>query len=429
MRPAARRLLIGGICWLALPGAVARPVAAQSAIDAACQADGWRQVGLGQGQARASVYQLSASRDRLLAAAHVGQGSNGTWQVYGGALDAEGLSLLSTLEGQRVTDLLSTPAHRDTSAWASGFGDSNVFGALAASPTGFAPRGSLTAWPARLMSTGLEVFALATKPGANPGVYRWDASLAPAGDWVLSSGDVVDAAGQPVRAAWASATDSGGRMWLGTDRAGLWTSADGGLWERRGSSGTLDLAFATITAISPSPSSATKLAIGLGPSAVQPPKPGANSSRGVLVSRDGGFSFGAATYPGLLAELSDQVTDLAFSPSQPELLFATVWGDGLWASHDGGVTWLHLGLDGQGADASAAYLAAMELVQPALHPGCELLFIGGDNGLWVRDVAGLGRGARIYLPWLNRGNTQAGAATAGGLAPPLLGRQLPSAGR
>lgn len=408
-----------------------RPAAAEEAIDAVCGSSRWQALRLGQGQAGASVYLLEASRDRLYAAAQVGGGATPSWQTFGAGFDATGLSQLSTLEGRRLSDLLSTPAHRDTVAWASGFGDSNVFGALGSSPTGFAARGTLTAWPARLMSTGLEVFTLATRVGANPGVYRWDASLGPSGDWVRSSGDVVDAGGQAVRAAWASGTDATGRMWLGTDRAGLWTSSDGALWERRGSSPSLDLAFSTITAIASSGAEGRSLAVGLGPSVVVPPSPGSNSSRGVLVSRDGGFSFGNATYPGLLPALSDEVTDLAFSPSRPELLFASVWGEGLWLSRDGGVTWLHLGVPaGSGSGFGGSYVKTMALVQSALKPGCEMLFIGGADGLWVRDAARIGSGARIYLPTVNRGNPNPAVAVGAKVGPPSwLERRLPAHGR
>lgn len=428
-----RTAVTAGILGALLAAGVGSPrhAAAQGAIDAVCGSSRWQAVRLGQGQAGASVYLLEASRDRIYAAAQVGGGGSPGWQTFGAAFDATGLSQLSTLEGQRLSDLLITPAHRDTIAWASGFGDSNVFGALGSSPTGFAVRGSLTAWPARLMSTGLEVFTLATRSDANPGVYRWDAALGAGGDWVRSSGDVVDASGQAVRAAWAFAGDANGRMWLGTDRAGLWTSSDGGLWERRGSSPSLDLAFATITAIASSGSDVQRLAIGLGPSVVQPPSPGSNSSRGVLVSRDGGFSFGNATYPGLLPALSDEVTDLAFSPSRPDLIYASVWGEGLWLSQDGGVTWLHLGLPtADGSASGGSYVKALELVQSALNPSCELLFVGGADGLWVRDVAGFDRGARIYLPSLNRGNpASAQAVGAAGGSPRWLERQLPAGGR
>lgn len=417
--------------------AYATPAAeAQGAIDDACSRGGWHRVPFSADRTDASVYLLSAGRDRIYASAHWGDAPNDVWQTLSAAMEGSSLTALNTLEGQRLSDLLMTPSHPNTLAWASGFGDRNLFGALAASPTGFAPKGTLTAWPSRLMGAGAEVFTLATRPDQTPGIYRWDAAGPNGGDWVLASSDVRDAGGQPVRAAWASATDGRGRMWLGTDRAGIWTSTDGSSWEHRGSSPSLDLRYATVTGLSVSPLDPLRVAVGLGPSAVVTPAPGANVSRGVLTSVDGGLTFGAATFPGSSPLAADQITDLAYSPTRVDTLFATVWGDGLWVSQDGGLRWRHLGgplepdttLD-RPAAASRVYLSVIELVQPALDAGCELLFVGGEGGLWVRDVSELGQTTRIFLPWLNRGNTEQQLRAAANVTPRPLTMTLPASPR
>jgi hypothetical protein len=414
------------------------PAKAQVAIDSACSRSGWQRVPFSPDRDDASVYLLSAGRDRIYAAAHWGQAPNDVWQTLSAPFESTALTLLGTLEGQRLSDLLMTPAHPNTLAWAAGFGDRNLFGALAASPTGFSSRGTLTAWPSRLVSSGPDVFTLATRPDQSAGIYRWDGALPNGGDWIMASTDVLDAAGQPVRAAWASTTDATGRMWLGTDRAGIWTSTDGGSWEHRGSSPSLDLRYATVTGLSVSPKDPLRVAVGLGPSAVVTPVAGANTSRGVLTSADGGVSFGPPTFPGMLPAAVDQVTDLAYSQTRTDTLFATVWGEGLWVSHDGGGQWRHLGgpLEPESASDQAAaaassrvYLSVMELVQPALDASCELLFVGGEGGLWVRDVSDLAVTKRIFMPWLNRGNTEQQWRSAAIATPRPLTMILPESTR
>lgn len=411
----------------------ATPAMAQGAIDSACAEEGWHRVPFSADRTDVSVYLLTAGRDRIYVSAHLGTAPRDVWQTYSAPLEGSALTLLGTLEGRRLSDLLMTPAHPSTLAWASGFGDQNLFGALVDSPTGFAARGSLTAWPARLVASGPDVFTLATRPDQMPGVYRWDGTQPNGGEWLLASSDLRDAANQPVRAAWASASDATGRMWLGTDRAGLWTSTEGGTWEHRGSSPAIDLRYSTVTGIAVSPKDPQRVAVGLGPSAVVTPAPGTNASRGVLTSTDGGLTFGRTTFPGSLPAVNDQVTDIAFSTSRPEQLFATVWGDGLWTSQDGGASWSHLGgpldpedqLDQPWA-ASRVYLAVLAVVQPALDANCELLFVGGEGGLWVRDVSELRPTQRVYLPWLNRGNTQQLLLTAARATPRPLDRTLPA---
>lgn len=409
------------------------PAMAQEAIDSACFQDGWHRVPFGQDTTDVSVYLLAAGRDRIYVSAHLERAPGDVWQTYSAPLEGSALTLLTTLEGLRLSDLLMTPAHPNTLAWASGFGDRNLFGAPVDSPTGFATRGSLTDWPARLVASGPDVFTLATRPDRTPGVYRWDGNQPNGGEWLLASTDLRDAANQPVRAAWASASDATGRMWLGADRAGLWTSTDGGTWEHRGSSPAIDLRYSTVTGISVSPKDPQRVAVGLGPSAVVTPAPGTNASRGVLTSTDGGLTFGRTTFPGSLPAMTDQITDIAFSSTRPERLFATVWGDGLWTSEDGGATWRHLGgpLEPDEASnrheaASRIYLAVLEVVQPALDATCELLFVGGEGGLWVRDVSPLRTTQRIFLPWINRGNTQQLLLSAARATPRPLDRTLPA---
>ncbi|HRA20746.1 MAG TPA: hypothetical protein PLZ56_09890 [Anaerolineae bacterium] len=113
-------------------------VEAQGAIDDACSRGGWHRVPFSADRTDASVYLLSAGRDRIYASAHWGDAPNDVWQTLSAAMEGPSLTVLNTLEGQRLSDLLMTPSHPNTLAWASGFGDRNLFGALAASPTGFA---------------------------------------------------------------------------------------------------------------------------------------------------------------------------------------------------------------------------------------------------------------------------------------------------
>ena len=77
--------------------------------------------------------------------------------------------------------------------------------------------------------------------------------------------------------------------------------------------------------------------------------------------------------------------------------FASVWGSGLHMTQDHGASWQHL----HAPEGAPPYFQALLAIVPSGRTPlqCELLFAGGADGLWVRNV-GTGRSwlEPTYLP-------------------------------
>jgi hypothetical protein len=193
---------------------------------------------------------------------------------------------------------------------------------------------------------------------------------------------------------WASA-ESPERLWIGTERSGVWYSESdelGALWQ---SANSAEFSRATVTALAVDPRDPNRVALGFGP--VQE---GAQPAKGVRVSENGGTSWERVAFSG--EKGVDYVSDLAFaSHENSDMLFAALYGQGIWVSRDGGANWAERLIRYEGSEESlnnSYYISAIETVQPADQPGCELLIAAGIGGVWARDIASI-QDTRIFLPF------------------------------
>jgi hypothetical protein len=115
--------------------------------------------------------------------------------------------------------------------------------------------------------------------------------------------------------------------------------------------------------------------VGLGP-----PDSGAGAGyvRGLSLSPDGGQRWFGATEPNL--SQADIVPAIAFSESTPTRAFASGFGKGLFSSSDSGATWSPYPVPG----AEQRFFEALLAVP--VSEGCELLYAGGQNGLFARNI-------------------------------------------
>jgi hypothetical protein len=289
----------------------------------------------------------------------------------------------SRFTGVPVTDLLVTPG-RETEVWASTFGlaspyDGPVFGK---GPDGvFAEKGILRSWFMALAATDTDTYVATSKPG-DRGVYRWDEATA---QWRLAGGQTIETG-----AFHALEAGGDGRLWLGTDARGLWRSDDRGVtWQETSGDGTSPL---SVWSVAVSPSDPERILMGLGPPDVAAPDAPADGGyrRGLAISPDGGDLWVFASERGLSE--SDIVTDIVFDPVETDVAFAAGYSRGLFSSRDGGASWFQYPVP----DREQLHFEALLVLE--VTESCRLLFAGGKNGLFVRDLEASHRAC--YLPVL-----------------------------
>jgi hypothetical protein len=418
-------LLLASLSWAA-------PAAAQSSSPiAACgRGASWLKVA-GPGD-NSLPYALAASEDRIFVSG-LRDSSAGQYATWTGRLDASSLLQASDPPmGRQVTDLLVTPGLSTTLAWASGFGNNPVYGAPPQSPLSFVQRGSFDAWPMQLMQAGDQVYAAAAKPGAE-GVYRWNGS-----DWQLAGGQEITPVSTAPLGFWASGR-GGGRLWLGTERRGLWSADESTAaeWEWMGDA---ELRASTVTAVAVDPRDPTHLLAGLGPNLE-----GQSSYRGLRRSFDGGANWSRPLFASDPVRGPEYIAALVYSRLHEGLIIAAPYGHGLHLSPDGGISWQRM-VQPPDFRLNGGYFLDLAVTQPAGQPGCELLFAAGRGGLWVRDIAGL-PDWQAYVPYANQAmanwptaTTPASGSDGRPAAPSFVGpfaaptptapaRQLPSGSR
>jgi len=353
--------------WLtdALPAAAAGP----------CDAVGWREVTSGGRSIRAvSSLAGAAHGERVFAGSRQGTDNVMLWS---GAPAAEQWQAETAFTGIPVTDGLVTPG-RATDVWISTFGAAPGYnGPVLGRGSGqlFSPRGTLRSWFMALAATQSDVFVAVSKPD-DRGVYRWDeANL----EWTLQGGSGIDTV---VFRTLEAGPD--GRLWLGTDARGLWRSDDGGAsWLPSGEAPDW-----TVWSVAVAPYDARTLLAGLGPPDAAVGVTG--YPRGLRLSSDGGERWVDVSPRPVVDTAGDVITALAFRADETGTAFAAAWKSGLFASHDGGLSWSPLAVPGE----QQRFFEAL-LVLP-VSDTCELLYAAGTDGLWARNLAA--RHQTAYLP-------------------------------
>jgi hypothetical protein len=354
--------------------------ARSTAAECACLVAGWRQVGRIPSGFIVNSLGGSAALDRVYAATAATNDPTGQ-KAYSGRLGDLSWSVLPDFQRIPVTDILAGAEQPPNDVWISGESQSSpqierpVYGATAASPTSFTQQGSL-AWVTQLAAYGGKVYAASGRP---KGIHVWNAAQQ---GWDLAGGSDI-----PTPAFWSLAA-GGGRMWAGTDGAGLWVAPEGGAtWAQVAGAGN-SLQRATIRALAVDERDAGRVVIaaGLGPQAsTTPADPG---FRGLRISRDGGASWSNPNFEGV-----DLIPAIAFSKLHAGHMYVATFGQGVQASHDGGGTWWSL--TPPVSSASRTY-DLMTLI-PSGTSSCELLLAGGDAGVWALNVAASTM-SRVFLP-------------------------------
>jgi len=366
------------------------PYASSSAM-CACYVPSWRTVGGFPANFTVNTLGGSAELGRVYAGNTDRSASATREKMFSGRLVDSAWANVVDMTGNAVADILGTPDQARVKLWASGEYDRPVFGATAAGPTDFLNQGSLL-YVTRLAAQAGTVFAATGQPAAK-GVHAWNEAQ---GRWDRLGGGSI-----PTRAFWAFES-GGGWLWLGTDGKGIWSSNDAGAnWTQV--PGGNSILQATVTALAIDPRNPNHMLIGLGP---QVDLPTADPKyRGVRETRDGG-----QTWSNPVFENVDFIPAIVFSRSNPSRVFATAFGFGIRVSEDGGQTWsAPPSLIPPGAHRNRLY-DLLTLV-PEGRPECELLFVGGDGGVWVRNANSLS-GYRAYLPFSQRNHWTLATPTA-----------------
>ena len=166
-------------------------------------------------------------------------------------------------------------------------------------------------------------------------------------------------------------------VYVGTKEKGVHRTADGGIsWTPRG----LDTKTVRALALHPDNSEI----IYAGTQSADPQSPG------IFRSTDGGASWSVS---GLVGH---DVLAIAINPRNPEFVYVGTYGDGIWASYDGGNSWHKM----PGLTGGAGFVFSLTLFTPAAEDDCQVLYAGTTDGVWARAVTSL---YTLYLPLVHKG--------------------------
>jgi hypothetical protein len=157
--------------------------------------------------------------------------------------------------------------------------------------------------------------------------------------------------------------------YVGTKGKGVHQTTDGGIsWTPRGLGGK------TVRALAFHPGDGEIIYAGTQSAGTQ--------SSGIFKSTDGGASWPAS---GLVGQ---DVMAIAVNPRNPEFVYAATFGDGVWASYDGGDSWHRMsGLTSE--------MYSLTLFTPEGEGDCQVLYAGTTDGVWARAVTSF---YTSYLP-------------------------------
>jgi hypothetical protein len=215
------------------------------------------------------------------------------------------------------------------------------------------------------------------QPGAPVGVFAFDAV---SNTFVLRGAPSID-----THVVYDLAASPNGTLWMGTDGAGLWRSDDqGSNWGIVNLAGLNDT---TVDTLAFDPTDPHRIFAGHKLSVSDQGTPTA----GLDMSINDGITW-QRRLPDVTA-----VTAIAASDLRPGLVHAVGWGRGLLYSTDHGDTWRSAA-----TPAGGSFFQALRTIHPRDYQDCELLYAGGADGVWVRDVAHLEYHA-AFLPALHVG--------------------------
>lgn len=222
-------------------------------------------------------------------------------------------------------------------------------------------------WSVALTSTADPIYAYA---GAGGGIYISINGT----NWDLAGGNGIGT--EKFYALVVDPQDSR-TVYVGTKEKGVHRTADGGIsWTPRG----LDTKTVRALALHPDNSEI----IYAGTQSADPQSPG------IFKSTDGG-----ALWPvnGLIGH---DVLAIAINPRNPRLVYAGTYGDGVWASYDGGNSWHKM----PGLTGGAGFVFSLTLFTPAAEDDRQVLYAGTTDGVWARTVTSF---YTLYLPLVHKG--------------------------
>lgn len=198
--------------------------------------------------------------------------------------------------------------------------------------------------------------------------------------------------GLPAMPVLALAADASGRLYAGLDSAGVYAQTAAGSWESLASppvspaskGGNLSLAAREPGSENDLLASAGMLSLAVSPDGRQ--LYAGTAGRGVFASQDGGHTW-VNTYPGAY------VPNLAFNPANPQVALASL-RDQLVRTRDGGKTWQTLPV----AWAQELVVSLLWRADGALGAGTgqgRLYYSPDEGNSWLESSAGLPRGLGI----------------------------------
>jgi hypothetical protein len=90
------------------------------------------------------------------------------------------------------------------------------------------------------------------------------------------------------------------------------------------------------------------------------------------------------------------VLAIAINPRNPEFVYAGTYGDGVWASYDGGDSWHRM----PEPTGRANFVFCLTLFTPEAEDDCQVLYAGTTDGVWARTVTSF---YTLYLPLVHKG--------------------------
>lgn len=216
------------------------------------------------------------------------------------------------------------------------------------------------------------------------GVVLWAATR----DGLLQSSDAgatwqAAIGNLPAVTAFALATDSTGRLYVGLDGAGIYTQVGNGQEWEAVVAPTEPLASAAVLSLAVSPNGKQLYA--------------GTSGQGVFASRDGGKRW-IRTYPGQYAPT------LAFNPNNPALAVASL-RNRLVRSRDGGESWHTIPLPWVEYNEIVSFLWLADGLLGAGTSQGRIYYSLDDGQTWVEGGAGLPPGGVLALSMVGNGAT------------------------
>lgn len=409
----ASRLAIAAAIGIALAHAIPTALthAAPLAPQAACTSAGWQPVQLPNPfVAQSLAVDVAAGRQRLYAGTYRASSLGGAGSASVRAIDLNALtSIPFTAFDPSTMPVLGVAVRPDSGRLAAGLAGGGV---VHAEPDGVLGATLLQGRTARAIEAADgTTFAGATDQIDDAGLGTEKARAhvwRQRGDepWTSLTGGVERFDGY----FWDLALDRNGRLWASLDGDGLFSIADAasdtpGAWS---AVGDVTMRSRTAESIAVDPADARIVYAGLRESVT---KTGTNTpgSYGLRISRDGGASFTGYAADGGLGGLGAPTATTPFRASQVASVaagprggwvFASVWGLGLFVSDDAGAQWHRLRLPA-GIGPGYQVEPYMDVLATARINGtCDLLYAGGKDGLWARNVAGIATemANTLYLP-------------------------------